>query len=120
MKIAIPADENKMETSVCVSFGRAPYYLLHDTETGKSEFVVNTAADAQGGAGLKAAQLLVDSGADALLTVRCGQNAAEVLKAADVKIYRTELAGAEENLAAFQEGKLTPMTQFHAGFHGHQ
>ena len=120
MKIAIPVDENTMETPVCVSFGRAPYYLIHDTETGKAEFVVNTAADAEGGAGLKAAQLVVDSGADALLTVRCGQNAAEVLTAAEVKIYQTKFTGAKENLAAFREGKLAPMAQFHAGFHGHQ
>lgn len=120
MKIAIPADENNIKTSVCVSFGRAPYYLLHDTETGNTAFIINTAAAVQGGAGLKAAQLVVDSEADILLTVRCGQNAADVLRAADVKIYKTEVAGAKENLAAFQEGKLAPMTQFHAGFHGHQ
>jgi len=118
MKIAIPVDEKILETSVCASLGRAPYFLLRDTESGKDEFIVNTAADAQGGAGLKAAQLIVDSGADVVLTVRCGRNAADVLKAAGVKIYKTELTGVKENLAAFQEGKLAEMTQFHAGFHG--
>jgi len=120
MIIAIPVDENKTETSVCVSFGRAPYYLIHNTETGNDEFIVNTAANAGGGAGLKAAQLVVDSAADVLLTVRCGQNAADVLKAADVKVYKTTAPLAIDNLVAFKEGKLAVMTQFHAGFHGHQ
>lgn len=120
MKIAIPVNENKSETSVCVSFGRAPYFMLYDTEGKTTEYIANTAAEAQGGAGLKAAQLIVDSGADVLLTLRCGQNAAEALKAAQIIIYKVEGLGVAENLGALQEGKLTPMTQFHAGFHGNQ
>jgi predicted Fe-Mo cluster-binding NifX family protein len=120
MKIAIPVNENKSETSVCISFGRAPYFMLHDTEEKTTEYIANTAADEQGGAGLKAAQLIVDSGANILLTIRCGQNAAEALNAAQIKIYKADGLGAAENLAALQEGKLMLMTQFHSGFHGHQ
>ena len=59
MKIVIPVDEKKPESSVCVSFGRAPYFMLHDTEGKTTEYIANTAAEAQGGAGLKAAQLIV-------------------------------------------------------------
>jgi predicted Fe-Mo cluster-binding NifX family protein len=118
MKIAIPVDENEMNTSVCASFGRAPYFLVYDTETSKSEFIRNTAADAPGGAGIRAAQFVVDSGADVLLAVRLGQNAADVLVAAEIKVYKTIFATVRENIDAFAGGKLAPMTQFHAGFHG--
>ncbi|NLL37242.1 MAG: dinitrogenase iron-molybdenum cofactor biosynthesis protein [Fretibacterium sp.] len=120
MKVAIPVDENKSGTAVCASFGRAPYFLIHNTENGETEFLANAAADAQGGAGIKAAQFVVDSGAGALLTIRCGQNAADVLNAAGVKIYKTSAGGADENLANFREGKLVLLTEFHAGFHRHQ
>lgn len=119
MKIAIPVDENKSGSTVCVSFGRAPFFLLYDTESKQADVLVNTAADSEGGAGLKAAQLIVDNGADTLLTVRCGQNAADVLAAAQIKIYKTGSGTAQDNLAAYAEGKLDVMTQFHAGFHGH-
>ena len=118
MKLMIPVDENRLETNVCVSFGRAPWFLLYDTEAKQAEFLENTAAQAEGGAGLKAAQIVVDSGAEALLTVRCGQNAAQVLQAADIRIYRTQGSGVQENLEAFQAGKLELMTKFHAGYHG--
>lgn len=118
MKIAIPVDENKVGTGICPSFGRTPYFLIHDPQSGRTEYVLNPAAQAQGGAGIKAAQFVVDSKADVLLTLRCGQNAAEVLNAAGVKIYKASAAVADENLAAFKEGKLAPMTQFSAGFHG--
>lgn len=116
MKIAIPIEENK--EAVCVSFGRAPYFLIHDTDTKTSEIKVNPAAEAEGGAGLKAAQFVVDAGADALITVRCGQNAADVFMAAGVKIYKALSTYANENLKAMAEGKLGELTSFHAGFHG--
>ena len=116
MKIAIPVDEGK--ENVCVSFGRAPWFLIHDTETGVSELMENPAAEAQGGAGIQSAQFVADSGAAALITVRCGQNAAEVFQAAGISIYQAEGASAAENLKALAEGRLQVLTHFHAGFHG--
>ncbi len=116
MKIAIPVDENKKD--VCVSFGRTPYFLFWDTEAGKGIAEVNPAADAQGGAGLKSAQFVVDHQADVLITVRCGENAAEVLLAADIKIYKSQGTDAEDNIKLLQEGKLDILDHFHAGFHG--
>lgn len=119
MRVAIPVDENHPGTSVCASLARAPYYLIKDTESEELTFVENTAANSQGGAGVKAAQLLVDQKVDALLTPRCGQNAAEVLTAAKMEIYKTEYPSARENLEAFQSSSLKALTEFHAGFHGH-
>ena len=71
MKIAIPVDEKSMGTNVCVSFGRTPYFLIYDTESKESSFINNSAASSSGGAGIKAAQTVVDSKADVLLTPRC-------------------------------------------------
>ena len=116
MIVAIPVDENK--TDVCVSFARAPYFLFRDVEAGTQELRENPAASAEGGAGLQAAQFVVDGQAKALLTVRCGENAAEVLQGADIQIYKTEGPTVAENLEAFQAGKLNLLTHFHAGFQG--
>lgn len=118
MRIAIPLEENKAD--VCVSFGRAPYFLFHDTETGVDDIKVNPAAQAQGGAGIKAAQFAVDEGANVIITVRCGQNAADVFKAAEIQIFKAEGSSASENLSAYQEDRLEQLTHFHAGFHGIQ
>ena len=120
MKIAIPVNENHGEPSVCVSFGRAPWFLFHNTATGVSEVLVNPAASAEGGAGVKAAQFLVDHHTDALITVRGGENAAEVLLAADILIFKAQGDLAKENLTAFSEGKLEKLQSFHAGFHNRQ
>lgn len=116
MKIAIPLDENQQD--VCIVLARTPYFLFH--EDGTDTVVPNPAANAPGGAGIQAAQFLVDSGADVLITVRCGQNAAEVFHAAGMKLYKAVHPTAAQTLAAFQEGELAELTQFHGGFHGIQ
>lgn len=119
MKIAMPVDDKFMETSVCISFGRTPYFLIFDTETKESVFLDNTAVASQGGAGIKAAQTIVDNKVVALLTPRCGENAADVLKAADIKIYKTTGTSAIDNINAFVDGKLSLLEEIHAGFHKH-
>lgn len=119
MKIAIPIDDKSLKSNVCISFGRTPYFLIYDTDTNESVFLDNSAAASTGGAGIKAAQAIVDSKADALLTPRCGQNAADVLKFADIKIYKTTYASVKDNIDAFIDGKLSLLDEIHAGFHGH-
>lgn len=118
MKIAIPLDENK--TDICPSFGRAPWFLFHDIQTGTDVIEENPASGAQGGAGIKAAQFITDAGVNILITARCGQNAADVFQAAGISIYKAEAVGAAENLAAYREKRLEKLTHFHAGFHGIQ
>lgn len=119
MKITLPVDDKAMETSICQSFGRTPYFLVYDTESKESIYLDNSAAASQGGAGIKAAQAIVDSNVDALLTPRCGENAAEVIKAADIKIYKTINYSIMDNIDAFVDGKLDLLVDIHEGFHKH-
>ena len=119
MKVAIPADSKNPDSAVSLSFGRAPLFMIHDTETGSWESLENPAATAPGGAGVKAAQVLVDAGVSVVLAPRCGENAAEVLLAAGTDLYRTGKGSLAENLTAFEDGKLELLTDIHPGFHGH-
>ncbi len=118
MKIALPVDGNSMESQVCMSFGRAPYYLVRDTETKANQFVTNKAAAQSGGAGIRAAQIVADQGVDVLLTPRCGVNAAGVIQAAGIKIYRTEGDSIEGNIEAFLDGRLSTLDEIHEGLRG--
>ncbi|MEA4924335.1 MAG: NifB/NifX family molybdenum-iron cluster-binding protein [Syntrophomonadaceae bacterium] len=118
MKIVLPVGDNSIETKVCSSFGRAPYLLIYDIESQTSSYVSNHAAISQGGAGIKAAQIVADTDVSALLTPRCGDNAARVFAAAGIKIYKTINDSVKDNIAAFSQGKLTLLTDIHPGFHG--
>jgi predicted Fe-Mo cluster-binding NifX family protein len=119
MKIAIPVNENSMSSAICPSFGRTPYFLIYNVDTKESKFLDNEAASKQGGAGIKASQVLVDQGVDAIITPRCGENAADVLKAANIKLYRTINASIKDNIEAFERNKLELLFDIHPGFHNH-
>jgi predicted Fe-Mo cluster-binding NifX family protein len=93
--------------------------MIYDIESKESVFLDNSAAASQGGAGIKAAQMIVDSKAVALLTPRCGENAAEVLNAAEVKIYKTKSDSLQDNIKAFENGELSLLEEIHSGFHNH-
>ena len=120
MKIAIPVNNNSQTSEVSASFGRAPYFLIHDDSQGSTEIRENIAAQSAGGAGILAAQIVADSGAQVLLTPRCGQNAADVLKVAGVKLFKSlDGLNAMDNVKAFEEGRLLELNEIHKGFHGH-
>lgn len=119
MRIAIPVDEKNIDSSICVSFGRTPYFLIYDTDTKKSEFFDNGAAKSTGGAGIKAAQILVDKKADIIITPRCGENAANVLKSAEIKIFKSNGSSIKDNIDAYVSGNLSLLDNIHPGFHGH-
>ncbi|HRY12838.1 MAG TPA: NifB/NifX family molybdenum-iron cluster-binding protein [Syntrophomonadaceae bacterium] len=118
MLIAVPVDDKSMKSKVCVSFGRAPYFLIYDTDSGSTDFITNPAAMSQGGAGIKAAQTVVDSQAKVLLTPRCGENAAQVVAAAGIKMFKTVNDSIQDNIDAYKGSGLSPLEDFHPGFHG--
>ena len=117
MKIAIPVDEQTLESAVAANFGRAANFLFYDTETKAVHFMDNSAVMSQGGAGIKAAQAVVDAGAQVLIAPRCGENAAAVLGGAGVALYQAEAGSAKGNIEAFAAGTLPALSEIHAGFH---
>lgn len=119
MRIGIPVDEKDPGAMVSASFGRAPYFLIYETETKTATYADNTALSSPGGAGLKAAQMIVDGQVEVVLTPRCGKNAAEVLHSAGIKLFKTTLASAKESIDAFAHDQLPLLEDIHAGFHGH-
>lgn len=115
MKLAAPVESKSLDAPVCPSFGRTPLYALYDTETGKHEFLDNSAAAGQGGAGIKAAQMLVDHGAGAVVTYRCGENAAQVLNAAKIELYKAQDGTVSQNIEKFKSGGLALLSEVHSG-----
>ncbi len=120
MRIAIPVDEQSMESGVCPSFGRAPHFLFHNTVTEETYYLDNSAVASQGGAGIRAAQVIADHGANVLITPRCGENAEEVLRKSEVLIYKSIPGSARQNIDAFIAEQLVLLSDFHPGFYGHE
>lgn len=115
----MPINEKDLNSSICSSFGRAPYFLFYNTDTKENYYLDNNAAASQGGAGIKTAQVMVDQGVEFLLTPRCGENAELVLKRSGIQIYQSTPGTAQQNIDAFIANKLVSLSDFHPGFHGH-
>ena len=117
MKVAIPVDSQAFDGAVAENFGRSANFLIYDTDTRAISYIDNSAIMSQGGAGIKAAQMVIDQGVEALITPRCGENAVKVLNAAGVKMFQSISGTAQENLEAFTEERLSSLTAIHEGFH---
>lgn len=119
MKIAIPSEGKTLESTVNQSFGRTNYFIIVDSETMQFNVIDNQAISAQGGAGVKAAQVVLDSGADSLITFNCGENAANVLKTAGIKIMKAFPGNVLSMVNKYKKDELTELTEIHPGYHHH-
>jgi predicted Fe-Mo cluster-binding NifX family protein len=86
MKIAVTSTGGSMDALVSEQFGRCQYFLIVDSETMKFEAVSNLGEQMQSGAGPKAAELIINKGAEVLLTGHVGDKAEEALKKGGIKI----------------------------------
>jgi predicted Fe-Mo cluster-binding NifX family protein len=107
MKIAIssqgPLPKDLFETR----FGRAPFFVVHDSETGSFSSVNNHQnLNAVQGAGIQSAQNILNENVQVLITGHCGPKAWQVLSSADIKIYCTEASTVKDALDLFLENKL--------------
>ncbi len=106
MKIAIPSMGEKMESKIDSRFGRAPYFFIGESKD-DLKAVANKAIAANRGAGVSAAQVIVDEGVGAVIGVNFGPRAFWVLNEAKVELYQVgpELTIAQA-LEEFLSGKL--------------
>ncbi len=119
MKIIVPTLEKNIEGGICESFGRTPVFMVWDTGNKDAKYFTNDAAASNGGAGVKAAQAVVDQKADAVIVPRIGKNASDVLDLAGIKIYKSKTSDIMENIHGLEAGELEILTDIHPGFHNH-
>jgi predicted Fe-Mo cluster-binding NifX family protein len=107
MKIAISSKGQTMDNELDPRFGRAKYFLLVDSEGGPLEVVENKQnLQLPQGAGIQAAQTVVEKGAQAVLTGNCGPKAFQVLQAARVPVAIGLEGPIREIIQQFNEGKI--------------
>ena len=87
MKIAITAKGATLDSPAEERFGRAPYFIVIESETGAFEAIQNPLVDGAGGVGPKAAQILISRDVKALISGMVGGNAREALAAAGIAMY---------------------------------
>ena len=122
MKIVVTANGQGLEAPTSPFFGRCPWYVLVETETLECETIANPAQSAAGGAGIQAAQYLVQQGAQAVISGNVGPNAFQVLRAAGIPVYLSAEGTVRQAVEGFQAGQLesanAPTAPSHIGLGG--
>jgi predicted Fe-Mo cluster-binding NifX family protein len=107
MKVAVSATGGQPESAVDPRFGRARYFIFFDTDTGAHHAHDNSAAsNAASGAGIASAQVVIDAGAEVVLTGRCGPKAARTLDQGGVRVVEGVTGTASEALEKMKNGEL--------------
>jgi len=107
MIVAVTAKGTHLSDEVDPRFGRAPYILIVDTETMKYESFDNSEnVNAFKGAGIQAATMVAEKGAEVLLTGYCGPNAFRTVQAAGMKVVSDVAGTVEQAVKTFQSGKV--------------
>ncbi|MDI9448306.1 MAG: NifB/NifX family molybdenum-iron cluster-binding protein [Bacillota bacterium] len=106
LKIAICSQGPGLDCVVDQRFGRCFYYVLVSADQKQHQAVPNPSVGASGGAGVQAAQFLVDKGVNTVLVGNIGPKALAVLNSGGVKVYTGISGTVAETLEQFQQGKL--------------
>jgi len=120
MKIAVATINGGLEDSVSPVFGRCPNFTfvqVNEKEIENFEVKVNKFAQAFGGAGIQAAQFIVNEGAEVVIAGNFGPNAAMVLSQAGVKMIQAQ-GNVKEVVVKYLNGELAPTTGATAPMYG--
>ncbi len=88
MRIAFSTNGETMDDPIESRFGRCRSFLLYDTDTKETILLENEAAQASGGAGIQAAELLARNGVKLVITGHVGGNAAQTLSASEIEVLQ--------------------------------
>ncbi len=111
MKIAFTTTGDSLESPLDGRFGRAPKFLIYDSEEKTFETIDNKQnLNAPQGAGIQSATTIANAGVQALVTGHCGPKAFQVLRAAGIKTYNTDASTVAEALKLYKDGALAEAT----------
>ncbi len=114
MKIAISTNSGGLEDTVSPVFARAPTFTIAEVENGKIKDVrvmQNPAAMAGGGAGIQAAQLLVNEGVQAVVAGNFGPNSSGILAQAGISMISSPGTKVEDAVKSAEKGAPAPQAQ---------
>jgi len=86
MKTVITSKGKNQNDEFDLRFGRAAWFCVVDDVSGKPIFVENNQADATGGAGVKAAEKMVELGVQKVISGDFGPKAKELLEKFNIQM----------------------------------
>jgi predicted Fe-Mo cluster-binding NifX family protein len=111
MRIVVTSSGADLDAPASPVFGRCQAYVFVETDDMTFEAMENPAIGAASGAGIQAAQLVVERGAQAVVTGNVGPNAFNVFMSAGVPVYLFGRGTVREAAEAFKAGQLQSIAE---------
>jgi predicted Fe-Mo cluster-binding NifX family protein len=115
MMVAVASSEDNLDAQMDPRFGRCAYIVVVDTDTMQFEAMENPGPAMGSGAGTSAAQIVGDSGAEAVVAGNFGPNAALALNAGGVTMLQASGMTVREAAEAAAGGELSEVAQATTG-----
>ena len=106
MKIAVSAMKPSLNSPIDPRFGRCRFLIFIDPDTMEVESMENPNLMGLGGTGTQTAQIVVNKGAQVLLTGHCGPNTEQVLSAAGVQVFTRARGTVKQAVESYIGGAL--------------
>jgi predicted Fe-Mo cluster-binding NifX family protein len=110
MKICITSDGNIKDSNADLRFGRCKYFGIYDDRAEELNFIMNPGVESIQGAGITAAQKIIDMGVSIVITGNMGPNAMKLLNASGIKVYGFQKGTIEEVIKSYMDKDLTEIT----------
>jgi predicted Fe-Mo cluster-binding NifX family protein len=98
MKIAISSVGESLDDDIAEVFGRCPYFIIAEKVGGEIrhiETIKNTGDSQKNGAGMDAARIVAEKGAEMVIAKNIGPKAQDVLEQFNIKTHTGEGAARE-------------------------
>ncbi|HOP08958.1 MAG TPA: NifB/NifX family molybdenum-iron cluster-binding protein [Candidatus Methanofastidiosa archaeon] len=110
MKIAFSTSGSTKEDEIDPRFGRCNNFIVYDEDNGTFETFQNEGSLSSGGAGIKAAQTIIDRGVDVVITGNVGPNAFSAMSAAGIEVHVGASGKISGALDKFRSGAMNSRT----------
>ena len=110
MRICVTAFERNLEAQLDPRFGRCKYFIIVNPETLEFEAIENIAANSLHGAGVQAAQIIINKEVEAIITGSIGPNAYQVLTVAGIRVITGATGTIKEVVERYRKGELQSAT----------
>ena len=113
MKIAVTSTGKTLDSQVDLRFGRTAFFAVYDETAEQWDFLTNQQnLQASQGAGIQAAQTVIDAEVDVLLASNVGPKAMAALNVNGIHVFGTEAGTSlEQAVSSYKSGSLKQMQE---------
>ena len=118
MKIGLSSKGKDLESTLDKRFGRCNYFLIYDIDKNDSKVIENNGLNSEGGAGIAAAQQLIDEGVEVIITGKLGPNAFEIIDKSNIKTFKSDSISIQSAIEKYKEEGLVELKEAGPAHHG--